>query len=153
MACPICFEELSTKVEFCIPIMNLEACSHRFRKPCLATFLETYKCHGTTTPTCPSCRQRLVDKDVTKTLGREFVPAGSGSISDHRDNSDQMDELTLNLLQEIGVRQCGNCGAQILREEGCRAIQCICGFRFCYECSHPMDRCTCGWIEQFRFLR
>ena len=94
-------------------------------------------------PTCPSCRQRLVhvDKDITKSLGREYVPAGS--ISDHRDDNDQIDEFTLTLLEEMGVRQCGNCGAQVLREEGCRAIQCICGFRFCYECSHPMDRCTC----------
>ena len=154
MACPICFEELSTKAESCIPILTLEACSHRFCKPCLATFLETCECHGTTTPACPSCRQRLVDEDVTKTLEREYVPAGSGSTSDQRDDNDQIDEFTLTLLQEMGVRQCGNCGAQILLEEGCRAIQCICGFRFCYECSHPMDRCTCagGLNNDFAFF-
>ena len=107
------------------------------------TFLKTCEIHGCAMPTCSSCRQRLVDKDITKSLGREYEYVPAGSISDHRDDNDQIDEFTLTLLEEMGVRQCGNCSAQVLREEGCRAIQCICGFRFCYECSHPMDRCTC----------
>lgn len=79
------------------------------------------------------------EKVITGVLGREYKPIGCNNNV----QQDEVDEFTQTLLEQMGVRQCGNCGAQILREEGCRAMQCICGFRFCFECTRPIDQCEC----------
>jgi len=164
MSCPICFEPFNTKKEVepscgsnvthpaCTIIITLEAsCSHQFCGSCLEMFLQTCESHGVSAPSCPSCRQFISKEEMAIILGREYKPAGSDNIINHYTNNNQdIDEFTRTLLQELGVRQCGNCGAQILREEGCRAMQCICGFRFCIECAQPLDQCQC---EDGRGLR
>jgi len=151
MACPICFEEFSSKTEGNGSIISLEICSHRFCVDCFLVFLKTCEGNGTTMPRCPSCRRGLAAREITRILGREYTPAGCNRYL--RDDEEQIDEFTLTLLQEMGVRQCGNCGAQIFREEGCRAVQCLCGYRFCYECTLPMDQCSCNdGVNNFAFF-
>jgi len=89
--------------------------------------------------TCPGCRQELQNDVVENVLGRAWETVSSPPIA-----PDIMDEFTETWMQNHQVMQCQNCGARIKKTEGCSAIMCLCGYRFCWCCELPPGDCGCG---------
>lgn len=61
-----------------------------------------------------------------------------------------MDELTRDWMEAHNAKCCFNCGIWIVRTDGCDAMQCLCGHRFCWLCNKSCEDgeyCECGFSE------
>jgi len=77
--------------------------------------------------------------DVLSVLGRPFRPQEARMVP----NDDEIDELSLQWLN-AQTKLCQVCGARIMKESGCDLMECVCGWRFCYNCGEPGDHCDCN---------
>lgn len=135
MSCLVCYEEQEANAMYV-----LTRCSHESCRDCLKNWIEKTEMAGSrASPSCPFCRVEMTEKDTMTILGRSFEPAKAASPSDE----EEMDELTVQWLQNQ-TTPCPHCGAHIEKEEGtCDMMECLCGFRFCYNCSSPGCQCSC----------
>lgn len=135
--CAICCE--ATPVS---SLILLSTCSHKSCKGCIVKWIEHVEATGRETlPLCPFCRVEMSNKDVFSILGRPFQPRLVTNTPQETD--EDVDELTLQLLEEE-TRQCPSCGARIQKiEGGCDLMECLCGCRFCYGCGQQGAQCSC----------
>ena len=121
----------------------LSACLHQSCRSCLATWIKRKEDSGQTAqPECPFCRTNISNWHVIEIMGRPFQPreslASSETIAD-----EQIDQLTLDWINEHTVA-CKACGSQIEKESGtCDLMECLCGYRFCYNCGAADGSCNC----------
>lgn len=138
MQCPICCEELKGSI---IPV-ELRGCAHVVCQGCLVEWFKTCEQNHLDAPTCPQCRQSIAVEETEVILGRAYVPPST--FRDILHEQDVLDELTREWLTEQEAKMCRNCGAWITLEDGCDAVQCLCGYRFCWGCGLGRDDCECG---------
>eukprot|EP00985_Skeletonema_marinoi_P006916 scaffold3024_cov115-Skeletonema_marinoi.AAC.2 len=134
--CPICYVNASTSTEGIV----LTTCQHQSCKPCLVKWIEKEETSGQEASTCPICRVNIDEDDVHRIIGRSFEPR---KVEVEEANSEEIDEFTLHWLNE-NTTLCQGCGSRIEKESGCNLIECLCGYRFCYQCSAPGGRCSCN---------
>eukprot|EP00547_Thalassionema_nitzschioides_P001428 CAMPEP_0194202758 /NCGR_PEP_ID=MMETSP0156-20130528/2696_1 /TAXON_ID=33649 /ORGANISM="Thalassionema nitzschioides, Strain L26-B" /LENGTH=406 /DNA_ID=CAMNT_0038928337 /DNA_START=256 /DNA_END=1476 /DNA_ORIENTATION=+ len=110
----------------------------------MTQWIENQEASGKTNPPiCPFCRIALSEEDILSLLGRPFQPKGLLSSTTSPTAIEEVDELTLQLLQEQ-TRQCSSCGAHIEKiPGGCDLMECLCGYRFCYGCGMQDAKCSC----------
>jgi hypothetical protein len=66
------------------------------------------------------------------------------------DVSDQpVDDFTMTWLQENGARQCVECGAWTVNEEGVNTNICACGYCYCWDCDDNAFHCPCQHSDFF----
>lgn len=137
MYCEICLDEDSSST---LSLVTAVSCGHAFCRPCWTTWLEQCEQQhcSTNLPKCPKCRTTLPTTLVEGILQRPFAPrqANDEHISDRRVVEEE-DEFTKTALQEMGARPCPNCAVPIVKVQGCCAMQCLCGQRFCFTCLAP----------------
>ena len=122
--CEICLDE-----ENSLPLVGAQSCCHAFCRPCWITWLEQYEqLQRTTLPQCPKCRAEMSTSVVEGILQRPLAPRSSPTLVV------DLDEFTKTALEEMGARACPNCSVPIIKVEGCCAMQCLCGQRFCMTC-------------------
>ena len=108
-------------------------------------WIEKEETSGQEAPTCPICRVNIDEDDVCQIIGRSFKPRELGP---EEANSEEIDEFTLHWLNE-NTTLCQGCGSRIEKESGCDLIECLCGYRFCYNCNAPGGRCDCNRGHEF----
>lgn len=108
----------------------------------MSSWIEKQEATGQSTlPNCPFCRHLMTPDDIVIILGRPFTPCES--IEGMTPNNEELDELTLQFLNEH-TQPCPACGARIEKiEGGCDLMECMCGFRFCYRCGSQGAECSC----------
>ena len=116
----------------------LSTCGHASCRDCLAQWVEKVESNGCPHATCPFCRQAMTTVQVESILGRPFETRGS------REQTTQqlVDDLTLQWLSSH-TRQCGGCGNSIEKVNGCDKMECLCGYRFCFQCGAQGSNCSC----------
>jgi len=134
--CPICYVNASTSTEGIV----LTTCQHQSCKPCLVKWIEKEETSGQEASTCPICRVNIDEDDVHRIIGRYFEPR---KVEVEEANSEEIDEFTLHWLNE-NTTLCQGCGSRIEKESGCNLIECLCGYRFCYQCNAPGGKCNCN---------
>lgn len=142
-SCPICYEDADTMAA---PLLSTtHCCKADYCLACWQVWLEQCERNGTKTA-CPGCRTELTDEIVEKLLGRPPRKQSEDTEPDIRVSEDEVsiDEFTRTYLESNNFMQCGNCGFWIEKTEGCAAMICLCGHRFCYECRVAADECRCG---------
>jgi hypothetical protein len=81
------------------------------------------------------------ESDIVGVLGR--MPGAGNSLSNDTDQDDdgldthdetEPDEFILAYMEAVEARQCPDCKLWVVKEDGCDAIMCRCGCRFCYCC-------------------
>jgi len=169
-ACPICFENTETKMNYASSVQNeswanSDCCSaHDLCRPCVQRYVETKVLdEGLWNIRCPGegCRYRLIDDDISLALTDSRIKQ---EVSDKRaklrnDNfAPRLQELlvardavstdcseTLLLAQ---CQVCPSCCVLVRREGGCTHMVCRCGQDFCFGCGAPFaeefDDCVCG---------
>ena len=163
--CMICFEDGTTadnpNGNF---LIRTEACHHWTCRSCLETYLKHRENDRKATAVCPDpdC-QVMIQADLAKEiLGRAYTPkvwekcsAAMTASATSRDKKKKEEELDnerafAKWLSDNPVQQCEHCDAWISRVDGCEAMQCLCGYRFCWDCQMAADQCDCGWcISEF----
>eukprot|EP00986_Skeletonema_menzelii_P013116 scaffold7470_cov140-Skeletonema_menzelii.AAC.4 len=136
--CPICYADTSTSTSSAGII--LKTCQHQSCSSCLVRWIEKEETSGQESPTCPICRIYIEEDDVHEIIGRSFEPREVGV---EEANSEEIDEFTVHWLNENTVL-CQGCGSRIEKESGCDLIECLCGYRFCYQCNATGGRCECN---------
>jgi len=135
--CPICYVDIeSTSTAGAV----LTSCQHQSCTPCLVRWIEKEETAGQEAPRCPICRVIISEDDVYQIIGRPYEPRVVGL---EEANNEEIDEFTLHWLNENTVL-CHGCGSRIEKESGCDLIECLCGYRFCYQCNSPGGRCECN---------
>ena len=131
--CPICIEPIS--------LHTLELCGHSACILCFKRWFEECERTGQALPTCPTCRNPVPvnHADVHLLLGRSFEPSGR---QNDLSSNEEIDELTQQWLS-TEARQCQACGSWVVKSDGCDKMQCICGYRFCFQCGMQGATCTC----------
>ena len=142
--CGICLEDIPLSSHF----RSSCGCTETGCRSCLRKWIETEEKTGVKVPSCPFCRDSL-QKDIGKVadlLGRSFKPRqcnySNGASSDNNAFGNA-DDLTQQYLEE-STRSCPACGCRISKtEDTCDLLECVCGYRFCYECGAPGAACSC----------
>jgi hypothetical protein len=142
--CLVCLEHQNEPEDAICVVLKMHLCGHRVCHECLKKWFSACEVAGRILPTCPGCRERFDEDEAADILGREYTPAGT---TEQALDSDDTDEFTMAYLAEQGAKECTNCGAWIIREDGCDAMQCLCGYRFCWYCEKGCDECGCGHDE------
>ena len=134
--CSLCCED-KLPSSLCL----LQKCFHESCKDCLIKWIEKEESSGRSSlPTCPFCRVALTENDTGAILGRPYKPQASTATAP---DETQVDDLTLQWLQEH-TKLCPRCGARIEKlQGGCDMMECLCGCRFCYGCGSPNAQCPC----------
>eukprot|EP00980_Cylindrotheca_fusiformis_P018142 scaffold5850_cov110-Cylindrotheca_fusiformis.AAC.5 len=135
MSCPVCFEDdTSALIRLC--------CGHSCCQDCLKRWFETEEKTGQSLPTCPveTCRRAPESSIISAVLGRAFVPAGSNT---KKRKSVAVDESTQKWMTE-NTLECGGCQTPLIKSEGCDKLQCLCGYRVCWNCRTPGAKCRCN---------
>jgi hypothetical protein len=57
---------------------------------------------------------------------------------------DQSEQQLLILSHQNKWQRCTRCGQMYEKSAGCRRIQCLCGYKFCYRCAGPYFSCQCA---------
>lgn len=145
LLCPICCsEDLSISSGSSI---TLSTCGHASCKSCLVKWVEREESSGQTmSPTCPFCRAVISDTDVLAILARPFQPREA--LAKDSNAEEEIDELTMQWLIEH-TKVCQGCGTRVEKSFGCDHMECLCGYRFCYNCGSPGGICTCGNSRTF----
>lgn len=123
---------------------HLSACScYSSCKDCLKIWIEKEETSISTAPTCPFCRLTLADEDTYRILGRSFEPRRPFSLCDGASgNTEEVDDLTQQWL-DSHTQSCPSCHSRIQKafDEDCNLMECLCGYRFCFECG--LAECIC----------
>ena len=154
--CMICFDT-ETQVNQGL-VMCANDCKHWICRPCLKTYLIHCENNRKTTAVCPhpDCQVVVRTELIQEVLERAYTPKVWQKMSNQDnddgeekkgedelvDDSDFAKWLTEN---ENEVQQCEHCSVWIYRDDGCYAMQCLCGYRFCWECKMACSKCDCGW--------
>lgn len=155
MACPICLED---DIDGC---MLLSTCQHQACRTCLQQWFQVEETTGQDRPTCPvdGCRAPVGQEDAQQVLGRTFVPAGSYKHNNQKKRKRAPTTSTITdtdssaattagddddtWLTQSGAIRCGGCDTWIMKLDGCDKVQCVCGFRICWNCKTVAARCPC----------
>lgn len=130
--CTVCYERKVT--------VKL-ACKHAFCEACLKTWFQTLM--GPDSLTCPDCRSDVEKTEVIERFGQDFLDSLVQAQQEQQPRPDEIDELTAAYLERQDLAQCKNCGFWIEKIDGCDAIVCLCGHRFCFVCG-DLEDCQCG---------
>jgi len=165
LACPICFETDSTKMDYASVANesweNSDRCdAHGMCRPCLQRYVEVKVLEeGLWNLRCPGegCSYRLINDDISAALvdsqrreealalhsrlrSENFAPRLEEMLASQQavaaDNSMELGSCEAMLLAECQV--CPNCSVLVRREGGCTHIACRCGQDFCFGCGGPM---------------
>lgn len=131
--CELCTEATSRMVTFA-------NCGHHACHDCVWRWIVHNESAGQAVVQCPFCRVVLIETDMSQILGRPYQPQSGGNYIATDDSP--MDGLTRQWLQSH-TRQCGNCGNRIEKHDGCDLMECLCGYRFCFECGRQGGDCHC----------
>jgi len=80
-------------------------------------------------------------QDVLLALDRPFEPRQP--LAAAAADADAADAATAAWL-ERNTRLCGGCGVHLEKSDGCDKVQCLCGWRFCWQCGSVGARCECN---------
>jgi len=84
----------------------------------------------------------MTKKDTQAILERPYQPAAAASAGNI--DTAELDDLTLQWIKEQ-TKECPGCGAFISKEDGtCAKMECLCGYRFCYDCGSQGAHCLCS---------
>mmetsp|Transcript_6536 Transcript_6536/g.11866 ORF Transcript_6536/g.11866 Transcript_6536/m.11866 type:complete len:246 (+) Transcript_6536:93-830(+) len=150
--CEICFDtqdEMTPSNELIfVHCFDQETDVHWFCRLCTRMYL--FQCENDRKEgplVCPhdGCSTTLSEILVKEVLQRPYRPkvwyGGPQQEQPPNNNNVSDDENDLAFHQWIAEQdymQCQNCQAYIMRDEGCGAMQCLCGWRFCFECKTPI---------------
>mmetsp|Transcript_10966 Transcript_10966/g.19150 ORF Transcript_10966/g.19150 Transcript_10966/m.19150 type:complete len:472 (-) Transcript_10966:381-1796(-) len=127
-------------------LLVLSHCQHSSCKTCFTKCIEQIETsRNITSPTCPFCRVAIAEADILTILGRPFQQR---RLSSGKINGQDTDYLTLQWL-DANTKRCEGCGSQIEKTRGCNLIECLCGWKFCYNCGSPGGRCNCNRDHRF----
>ena len=135
---------------------------HWFCKQCIRQYLiqcENDRKQGPVKCPYDGCSVYLADTVVKEILQRPYQPKvwyeNNATITDEKVSTDEVvkedekkdinededenddDAAFYDWISKQDHMQCENCNVYIIREEGCEAMQCLCGWRFCYDCRLP----------------
>lgn len=145
--CLICLDDESSFGCSLQPLQNRSdepqsCCQHLVCRDCLYCYLIHCENDRKIEAVCPhpECREIINIAVSEMILGREYCPKVWFPEEDKKDATtlETVDETFLEWINENEVQQCKNCHAFIEREDGCDAMQCLCGWRFCWECKAPI---------------
>jgi Ring finger domain/IBR domain, a half RING-finger domain len=133
-SCKICCEESK------LATTTFSQCGHKTCPDCITQWIRKAENSGQATlPGCPFCRSLLSKEDIVGILGRPYEPTEKPAIVS---NLDDLDELTRQYLASR-AKPCPGCGAYIEKTEGCDKMECLCGYRFCFNCGAQNADCLC----------
>lgn len=159
--CPICMDpmiELSACGNPCASKMwfaplhknehwSSQPCGHACCRSCMQMWAETAINDQKVSVRCPApnCSYSLFDHDV-----KALVSAQAFERYQEHKNTDYLKHLRASLKQDVhlkswlksNARPCPDCHVIVSRYEGCDAMTCVCGTRFCYQCG--FKKCKCG---------
>ena len=145
-ACTICYENDEKEVR----LFQLSGCEHTICHVCMKTWLLQSEREMIDTPACPTCKMVFEIGLAEDVLGRPYEAAKA--IKEEAREAPDKDLLAW--LEANGCQQCDNCGAYIEREDGCDAVMCLCGYRFCWECMvSAEDGCDCQHEDYYDNVR
>ena len=167
--CMICFDKEADDMS--LVCVGTDACDHWTCLHCLKTYLIHCENDRKITAECPhvDC-QAVVDAELANAvLGRAYTPkewkkssdqdALVGKLTEKEDEEKKEEELESEKAfakwlaeNEDLVQQCQYCNVWIYREDGCDSMQCLCGYRFCWQCRTATSdsACQCEWeLEHF----
>lgn len=159
--CLICLEDSPTITLLQLVHMFDEMRSiHCFCRSCLEAYLIQCENDRKTAPMCPhpDCHIVLETLLISDILSRPYQPKVwyTPVDEDEKKSEDFVDneyDAFMVWANENDAMQCKNCHAFIVRDEGCEAMQCLCGWRFCWSCRSPIQCstsrndngiCSCG---------
>lgn len=90
-----------------------------------------FQCPKCCKSACLSCKARPYHEGLTC---QEYAQK-------NRDVADQ--QLSEAAITAMQGRQCKRCGIMVQKSSGCSKVQCLCGYRFCYECGSENAQCGC----------
>lgn len=168
--CMICFDtQAQVGHGFVCADSNGASCSHWTCRPCLETYLKHCENDRKNTPVCPhpDCEVAIATELAKDVLGRAYTPKvwlnsqsklvttkAKNVEGDEEEKQEEEEELVDNddkafdewlAENEEQVQQCEHCNVWIYREDGCESMQCLCGYRFCWDCKMSTKKCECGW--------
>ncbi|CAB9513859.1 ERGIC and golgi 2 [Seminavis robusta] len=155
LKCLICLEDNACTGFSLVQLNDESKCRHSVCRACLRHYLVQSENDRRTNANCPEpdCRAQMLQSVVEDILGRSYSPKVwiPGKVGEEKAQKEDPEESLERWLRENGAQQCLNCNVWITREEGCDAMQCLCGWRFCWECVAPIrtskdeiDVCICG---------
>jgi len=125
---------------------NNHSCGHIFCRSCITSWSEAAIEEQKVRVKCPAhcCNYSLWDQDL-----RELVSPLSFSRYQERKHADYLGNLRdiagkdSQLMQWLRrhARPCPDCHVIVSKSEGCDAMTCVCGTRFCYACG--CKGCVC----------
>lgn len=160
--CPICMDPLVEFVEHTRqPQMSnmwfarlqknehwsSQPCGHACCRTCMKMWAETAINDQKVNVRCPApgCSYSLFDHDIKSLVSSDAFER----LQEHK-NADYLqhlrkalkEDMRLNSWLNSNARPCPDCHVIVSRYEGCDAMQCVCGTRFCYACG--FKSCKCG---------
>jgi len=132
-ACCVCYEEETAETR----LLKITDCQHRLCHSCYKTWLKQCERESMTVPRCPECKKESSVLQAMHVLGRSYEAAQP--LCDR--NEESLEHTLHTWLDENGCKQCAHCGVYIERVDGCDAIMCLCGYRFCWWCE--LTSCDC----------
>ena len=135
--CLICLEDVA--------LVTVSTCAHAACAICLKKWLGGEEASGIAHPRCPMlvCGSIMQNEAVLWVLGREFQVRNARASEDKNSTLDSIDKETEQWL-ERETKMCGGCGARVSKSEGCDKMQCLCGWRFCWNCDSIGAKCDCN---------
>lgn len=149
-SCQICEESRSDGVFFIrVGIesggehFKKHACDHKFCQDCLQGWVRSCLSSMAWAINCPAdgCSFKLYPDDVSRITSEEEGEIFRARIaSDYTTRLDHEDD-DFRLWAQENAKRCPRCSVLLIRYEGCSAMACTCGTRFCYNCVH--EQCIC----------
>lgn len=158
--CPICLDPLVTQSIYntidtsgmwFAPLRKTEhwtnhPCGHACCRTCMGKWAETAINDQKLRVKCPAecCSYSLWDQDL-----RELVSEQVFERHQEHKNADYLQHLKKTVKKDISLklwlkshaRPCPDCHVIVSRSEGCDAMTCVCGTRFCYACGFKSCKC------------
>lgn len=159
--CPICMDPMveisksgnpSSSNMWFAPLRKNEhwssqPCGHACCRSCMKMWAETAINDQKVNIRCPApaCSYSLFDHDVQALVS----PMAFERLQEHR-NADYLKHLKSALKEDVRLnkwlkshcRPCPDCHVIVSRSEGCDAMQCVCGTKFCYACGFKSCKCN-----------
>eukprot|EP00547_Thalassionema_nitzschioides_P001248 CAMPEP_0194216464 /NCGR_PEP_ID=MMETSP0156-20130528/19024_1 /TAXON_ID=33649 /ORGANISM="Thalassionema nitzschioides, Strain L26-B" /LENGTH=370 /DNA_ID=CAMNT_0038945241 /DNA_START=148 /DNA_END=1257 /DNA_ORIENTATION=+ len=142
--CAICCETMQQDSVFTFS----NCCQSKSCKTCIVKWIQKEEGIGQSAPTCPFCRMKQCNEEITILLGRPFQPHTARRSNENSSNDDgesSVDDLTQQWL-EHHTKACPSCQARIQKfsTEDCDLMECLCGYRFCFDCGTQGGKCDCA---------
>mmetsp|Transcript_2825 Transcript_2825/g.4093 ORF Transcript_2825/g.4093 Transcript_2825/m.4093 type:complete len:277 (-) Transcript_2825:410-1240(-) len=134
-----------------------DASCHKVCRDCFKNYLVHCEDDRKNTVVCPhpNCSSHVSRDTMRTVLGRDYCP----KVWEITTKEEKLDQDLSEWLRDNEARECMHCHAWIVREDGCDAMQCLCGWRFCWECRTPVKNydsdnddddddegfCSCGF--------